>query len=61
MQCLVAMKAKINETRWIWHHRLAHVSMNLILKLVRKVLVNHLPKINFENKNLLCMSTKETN
>ena len=36
MQYLVAMNAKINETSWLWHRRLAHISMHSLSKLIRK-------------------------
>lgn len=53
MQCLVAMNAKINDASWLWHRRLAHVSMDLLSKIIKKDLVVGLPKLNFE-KNRIC-------
>ena len=51
-QCLIAMNAKINETSWLWHRRLEHASMNLILKLIKKDLVKGLSKLNFEKNRI---------
>ena len=48
MQCLVAMNAKINETSWLWHRRLAHISMHSLSKLIKKILVIDFPKLNFK-------------
>ena len=53
MQCLVAMNAKINETSWLWHHRLAHISMHTLSKIIKKDLIFGLSKINFD-KNKIC-------
>ena len=36
MQCLVALNAKINETSWLWHRRLAHISMHSLSKLIKR-------------------------
>ena len=52
-QCSVANNANSNESSWLWHHRLAHANMDLILKLSRKDLVRGLPKLKYEN-NQIC-------
>ena len=36
MQCLVSLNAKINETSWLWHRRLAHISMIYFQNLLKK-------------------------
>ena len=48
LKCLVVS----DETCWLWHRRLGHVSMYLISKLVRKNLVRGLPQIKFEKDHL---------
>ena len=53
MQYLVSLNAKINETSWLWYHRLVHISMHLLSKLIKKELVTSLPKLNFE-KDRIC-------
>ena len=53
MQYLVALNAKINETSWLWHRRLTHISMHSLSKLIKKELVIGLPKLNFE-KDRIC-------
>ena len=53
MQCLVSLNAKVNETSWLWHRRLAHISMHSLSKLIKKELVLGLPKLNFE-KDRIC-------
>src|SRR5215469_9632940 len=47
------MNAEINDASWLWHHRLAHASMDLLSKIIKKDLVIGLPKLNFE-KNRIC-------
>ena len=51
-QCLLAMDAKVNETSWLWHHRLGHASMDLLSKLIKKDLVRGLPKLSFEKNRI---------
>ena len=41
-----------DETCWLWHRRLGHVSIYLISNLVRKNLVRGLPQIKFEKDHL---------
>ena len=53
MQCLVAINAKINETSWLWHRRLVHISMHTFFKIIKKDLVFGLPKISFD-KDKVC-------
>ena len=52
MQYLVALNAKINETSWLWHRRLVHISMHSLSKLIKKKLIIDLPKLNFENDRI---------
>ena len=52
-QCLVAMDAKVNEAKWLWHHRLGQASIDLLSKLIKKDFVRGLPKLSFE-KNRIC-------
>ena len=52
MQYLVAIKAKINETSWLWHCRLTHISMHTLSKIIKKDLIFDLSKINFEKDKI---------
>ena len=52
MQYLVAMNAKINETSWLWHRRLAHISMHTLSKIIKKDLIFDLSKINFDKDKI---------
>ena len=52
MQCLVALNTKINETSWLWHRRLAYISMHLLSKLIKKELVTDLSKLNFKKNRI---------
>ena len=62
MQCLVSLNAKANETSWLWHRRLAHISMHSLSKLIKKELVLGLPKLNFEKDRICdaCQLGKQT-
>ena len=62
MQCLVSLNAKINETSWLWHRRLAHISMHSLSKLIKKELVLGLSKLNFEKDRICnaCQLGKQT-
>ena len=62
LQCLVALNAKINETSWLWHRRLAHISMHSLSKLIKKELVTGLSKLNFEKDKICdaCQLDKQT-
>ena len=62
MQCLVALNAKINETSWLWHRKLAHISMHSLSKLIKKKLIIGLPKLNFEKDRIydVCQLGKQT-
>ena len=53
---------KINETSWLWHRRLAHISMHSLSKLIKKDLVLSLPKLNFEKDRICdaCQLGKQT-
>lgn len=53
MQCLVARNAKINDSSWLWHHGLAHPSMDLLSKLIKEDLVVSLLKLNFEEDRFI--------
>ena len=61
-QCLMAMNAKVNETSWLWHHRLGYASMNSISKLIKKDFVKGLPNFNFEKDKICnaCQFRKQT-
>ena len=62
MQCLVSLNVKINETSWLWHRRLAHISMHSLSKLIKKELIIGLPKLNFEKDRICdaCQMDKQT-
>ena len=49
----MVINAKINETSWLWHRRLAHISMHILSKIIKKDLVFGLSKISFD-KNKIC-------
>ena len=52
IQCLVVMNANINKTNWLWHYKLAYISMNSLSKLIKKDLVVGLPKLNFKKDKI---------
>ena len=51
--CLVATQPKINETRWSWHRRLGHASIQLMTKLINNDLVKGISNLSFE-ENKIC-------
>ncbi|WCJ23989.1 Retrovirus-related Pol polyprotein from transposon RE1 [Euphorbia peplus] len=50
------------DTSWLWHRRLAHVSMDLLAKVARYQLVEGLPEISFKKNHLCnaCQSGKQS-
>ncbi|WCJ31588.1 Retrovirus-related Pol polyprotein from transposon RE1 [Euphorbia peplus] len=50
------------DTSWLWHRRLAHVSMDLLAKVARNQLVEGLPEISFKKNHLCnaCQSGKQS-
>ena len=57
IKCLSSLNEKDS---WLWHRRLAHVSMDLISKLAKKNLVSGLPNLTFEKDNAACQKGKQT-
>ena len=53
--------AKYEDECWIWHRRLGHASMHVILKLSRRDLVVGLPKWSFDNDKVCdaCVKGKQ--
>ena len=43
----------LHDNGWLWHRRLGHASMDLILKISKNDLVKGLPKISFQ-KDRIC-------
>ena len=50
-QNLVCFSA-IDEASWLWHRRLGHASIDLLLRLSRNELVKGLPKTKFLKDNI---------
>ena len=62
MQCLMDMNAKINEISWLWHCKLAHISMHIFFKIIKKNLIFDLSKISFDKDKIYdaCQLGKQT-
>ena len=46
---LIATQAKINETSWLWHRRLGHASIHLMMKLINNNLVKRISNLSFKH------------
>ena len=58
----MALNVKINETSWLWHCRLTHISMYIFFKIIKKYLIFDLSKINFDKDKIYdaCQLGKQT-
>ncbi|KAK1419880.1 hypothetical protein QVD17_29300 [Tagetes erecta] len=57
----VCLQAKIDDSSWLWHARLGHISFETMKKMAAKDLVIGVPRINLPNKLCdSCMVGKQT-